>query len=111
MRLGFYSRGGKVLLYSRKPRSARLPGRKCYLSTLITQQDRRPGFERNGSATVPRLHPPLAHFYDEHQSNHDGRDKPRPLAKGQAHYLRFPQTGETTFASASGTRILELPIV
>src|SRR5271166_380069 len=36
MRLGFYSRGGKVLLYSRKPRRARLPGRKCYLPTLIS---------------------------------------------------------------------------
>ena len=59
----------RVLLYSRKPRNARLPAGKRYLPTLITRQDRRPGFERNGNATVPLLHPPLAHFYDEHPSS------------------------------------------
>src|ERR1700730_1009851 len=70
MRVGFYSRGRKGTTLFQKTAQRAPPARKRYLPTLIARQDRRPGFERNGNATVPLLHPPLAHFYDEHQSSH-----------------------------------------
>ena len=49
-------------------RNARLRRRYAFDTDYAAGQTS--GFERNGNASVPLLHPPLAHFYDEHQSSH-----------------------------------------